>query len=566
MRFPEHHGGVIHVYQKYNPLRFPSPTKPPPDLASAAVNHMLTFGTLRQLSDEELAQAVELDPSMIAGLGPSLESLMEMLRQRKAKILATYEVESVHALAARRYRELGSTLRPPQKLARRYERAYREEQIYELERLWYLCENENSEFAAQVLHLVQYLGDKYLIDELAAKYHFTGQRPMTIPEALEIKDLLETIDRLLEQLQEATKNARLAVIDIEALQRFVEEEDIERLKGFMRQIEDLIRQIAEQQGLAQTENGYQLTPKAYRLFQGRLLEKIFSQLQAARSGRHAGPVVGEGNIELTQTKSYEFGDSLAHMDIPATMINAMIRQGPSIPISIQPADIVIHRTRNVPKCATVALLDMSGSMRYGGLYIDVKRMGLALDGLIRKEYPGDFLEFVEIYTFARRVHPSEIPTLMPKSVTLYDPVVRLRADMSDPRITEMDVPWHFTNIQRGLQVARQLLSQQDTANRQIILITDGLPTAHFEDNYLYLMYPPHDRTEEATLREGLLCAREGIVINIFLLPGWTQSHEDVRFAYNLAETTRGRVFFTAGKDLDRYVVWDYLERRRDIIG
>ena len=566
MRSPDHHGGVIHVYQKYNPLRFPSPTKPPPDLASAAVNHMLTFGTLRQLSDEELAQAVELDPSMIAGLGPSLESLMEMLRQRKAKILATYEVESVHALAARRYRELGSTLRPPQKLARRYERAYREEQISELERLWYLCENENSEFAAQVLHLVQYLGDKYLIDELAAKNHFTGQRPMTIPEALEIKDLLETIDRLLEQLQEATKNARLAVIDIEALQRFVEEEDIERLKGFMRQIEDLIRQIAEQQGLAQTENGYQLTPKAYRLFQGRLLEKIFSQLQAARSGRHAGPVVGEGNIELTQTKSYEFGDSLAHMDIPATMINAMIRQGPSIPISIQPADIVIHRTRNVPKCATVALLDMSGSMRYGGLYIDVKRMGLALDGLIRKEYPGDFLEFVEIYTFARRVHPSEIPTLMPKSVTLYDPVVRLRADMSDPRITEMDVPWHFTNIQRGLQVARQLLSQQDTANRQIILITDGLPTAHFEDNYLYLMYPPHDRTEEATLREGLLCAREGIVINIFLLPGWTQSHEDVRFAYNLAETTRGRVFFTAGKDLDRYVVWDYLERRRDIIG
>lgn len=134
MRSPEH-GGVIHVYQKYNPLRFPSPTKPPPDLASAAVNHMLTFGSLRQLSEEELAQAIELDPSMIAGLGPSLESLMEMLRQRKAKILATYEVESVHALAARRYRELGNELKPPQKLARRYERAYREEQIFELERL-----------------------------------------------------------------------------------------------------------------------------------------------------------------------------------------------------------------------------------------------------------------------------------------------------------------------------------------------------------------------------------------------------------------------------------------------
>lgn len=566
MKSPKHLGGVIHVYQKYNPLRFPSPTKPPPDLASAAVNHMLTFGSLRELSEEELAQAIELDPSMIAGLGPSLESLMEMLRQRKAKILATYEVETVHALAARRYRELGSSLKPPQKLSRRYERAFREEQIFELERLWYLCETENSEFARKVLHLVQALGDKYLIDELAAKYHFTGQRPMTIPEALEIKDILETIDRLLEQLQEASKHARLAVIDLEALRRFVEEYDIERLKGFMRQIEDLIRQIAEEQGLELTAQGYQLTPKAYRLFQGRLLEKIFSQLQAARSGRHTGPVIGDGNVELPQTKAYEFGDSLAHMDIPGTMINAMIRQGPGIPVYLHPDDIVVHKTRNVPKCATVGLLDMSGSMRYGGLYVDVKRMGLALDGLIRKEYPGDYLEFVEIYTFARRVHPSEIPSLMPKSVTLYDPVVRLRADMSDPRITEMDIPWHFTNIQRGLQVARQLLANQDTPNRQIILITDGLPTAHFEDRYLYLMYPPHDRTEEATLREGLLCAREGIVINIFLLPGWTQSREDVRFAYKLAESTRGRVFFTAGKDLDRYVVWDYLERRREIIG
>lgn len=565
MKSPDRHGGVIHVYQKYNPLQFPSPTKPPPDLVSAAMNHMLTFGSLRELSEEELAQAIELDPRMIAGLGPSLESLIEMLRQRKAKILATYEVESVHSRAARQYRELGQKLRPPEKLSRRYERAFREEQIFELERLWYLCENENSDFARQVLQLVQRLGDKYLIDELAAKYCFTGQTSLTIPEALEIKEILETIDRLLEQLEEAAKNARLAVIDLDALRRFVEEEDVQRLKGLMQQIEDLIRELAEQQGLEQTKSGYQLTPKAYRLFQGRLLERIFSQLQAAKSGRHTGPIVGEGNIELPQTKSYEFGDSLANIDIPSTMINALVRQGPGLPIRIKTEDIEIHKTRNAPKCATVVLLDMSGSMRYGGLYIDVKRMALALDGLIRKEYPGDYLDFVELYTFARRVHPSEIPGLLPKSVMLHDPVVHLRADMSDPRITEMDIPWHFTNIQRGLQLARQLLVTQDTPNKQIILITDGLPTAHFEDQHLYLMYPPHDRTEKATLREGLLCAREGITINLFLLQAWTQSLEDVQFAYKLAESTRGRVFFTAGKDLDRYVVWDYLQRRREII-
>jgi uncharacterized protein with von Willebrand factor type A (vWA) domain len=137
--------------------------------------------------------------------------------------------------------------------------------------------------------------------------------------------------------------------------------------------------------------------------------------------------------------------------------------------------------------------------------------------------------------------------------------------MNDQRVSEVNLPPHFTNIQRGLQMARQLLAAQDTPNRQVILITDGLPTAHFEEQYLYLLYPPDQRTEQATMREGRMCQREGITINIFLLPTWFQSREDVQFAYRLAESTAGRVFFTAGKDLDRYVVWDYLKRRRDIV-
>ena len=109
------------------------------------------------------------------------------------------------------------------------------------------------------------------------------------------------------------------------------------------------------------------------------------------------------------------------------------------------------------------------------------------------------------------------------------------------------------------------LAAQDTPNRQIILITDGLPTAHFEGKDLYLLYPPDARTEEATLREGQLCHREGITINTFLLQSWWQSSEDVQFAQKLSESTTGRVFFTAGKDLDRYVVWDYVKRRREIL-
>jgi uncharacterized protein with von Willebrand factor type A (vWA) domain len=168
-------------------------------------------------------------------------------------------------------------------------------------------------------------------------------------------------------------------------------------------------------------------------------------------------------------------------------------------------------------------------------------------------------------TFAKPRQPGEIVNLMPKPVTVFDSVVRLYVDMSDPNITEFDVPPHFTNIQHGLRLARRLLAAQDTPNRRVILITDGLPTAHFEDSRLYLLYPPHRRTEEATLREGQCCLREGITINIFLLPTWSQSREDVQFAYRLAESTSGKVFFTAGKDLDRYVVWDYLNRRREIV-
>jgi uncharacterized protein with von Willebrand factor type A (vWA) domain len=558
-------GGVIHTYQRYDPQDFPSPTKPPPDVLSGAFEHMLTFGGMRELTEEELAKAVRLDPSQIAGLGPSLEALIEMLRERKRKILATYETERVKAEAAKAYRNFGQSMEPPGGVKDRFGRAFREEQIYDLERVWYQVDDGRSRFARQIVILMDRLGDKYQVDELAAKYEFTGRTPMTIPKALEIKEELETIDRLLKQLEEAAKTAQIGVIDLEQLSEYAEPGDIEKLNRLAEQIQQYVRDLAQRQGLEKTARGYQLTPKAYRLFQGRLLERIFSNLESSRTGRHQGPVVGEGAVQLQQTKPYEFGDSLPDIDIPGSLVNAMVRQGPGLPIRMRPDDIQVHRTRNTPKCATVVLLDMSGSMRYSGLYVDVKRMGLALEGLIRREYPGDYLQFVEVYSFAKPRHSSEIVTLLPKPVMIFDPVVRLRVDMSDPKVSEIQVPPHFTNIQHGLLLARQFLANQDTPNRQVILITDGLPTAHFEEQFLYLLYPPDRATEEATLREGKLCQREHVTINIFLLPGWSQSREDVQFAYRLAESTAGRVFFTAGKDLDRYVIWDYLKRRRDIV-
>ncbi|MFM7831936.1 MAG: hypothetical protein ACKPJD_09105, partial [Planctomycetaceae bacterium] len=131
-------------------------------------------------------------------------------------------------------------------------------------------------------------------------------------------------------------------------------------------------------------------------------------------------------------------------------------------------DIEVHRTRNNPRCATAVLMDMSGSMRYDGQYINVKRMALALNGLITSEFPGDYLRFIELHTFARVVPAGDLISLMPKIPTITSPVVRLRADMSRDDVSEVHIPPHFTNIQHGLQLSRQLLSVQDSPNRQVI--------------------------------------------------------------------------------------------------
>jgi uncharacterized protein with von Willebrand factor type A (vWA) domain len=559
-------GGVIHTYQRYDPQRFPSPRRPPPDLVSPAFEHLLMFGERRDLTAEELARAIRIDPSQIAGLGPSLDALLAMLRERKRKILARYETRSVRRRATKAYRERASKLRPPRRLREVWHRVVDAEQIRDLERLWYATDDDQSPFAAGLVGLIETLGEKYQIEQLAADYEFTGHERLTVPAALQVKEELERIDELIKQLEEARETAQIGLIDMDALAEFAEPGDVDQLSALQQQVQDYLREEAERQGLQQRGNSFQLTGQAYRIFQGKLLERLFSELAPARTGRHEGAIVGEGAVELQATKPYEFGDSVTHLDIPATFINALVRQGPGTPVRITPDDIEIHRTRNTPKCATCVVMDMSGSMRYDGQYINVKRMAIALEGLIRKEYPGDYLQFIEMASFARLVPRGRVVELMPKPVTIHNPVVRLRADMSRDDVSELQVPPHFTNIQHGLSLARKLLATQDTPNRQIVLITDGLPTAHFEEEMLYLLYPPDIRTEQATMREGRFCQRESIVINLFLLPSWSQSQEDVQFAHRLAQSTAGRVFFTAGRDLDRYVVWDYVRRRREVIG
>lgn len=559
-------GGIVHTYQRYDPVNFPSPTAPPPDMVSPMMEHMLEFGDLDEFTAEQLANAIHLDASQIANLGPSINALKQMLLERKRKILETYETGAAQKAAEKAFRNAAQQITPPKKLASDFRRAVKDEQLADLETLYFREGDDNSPFSKALVPLVERLADKYQVDELAGKYAFTGREKLSVPAALEVKEELEAIDELLKQLEEAKKTAQLAIIDMEQLEKFAEPGDIEGLQALQQQIEDYIKEQADKQGLEGDGAGkFRLTPKALRLFQSKVLTQIFADMQASRSGRHPDAVTGEGAVESPKTKPYEFGDSVSQMDIPASMVNALLRAGPGLPVRMKPDDILIHHTRVNPKAATCVLLDMSGSMRYDGQYVNVKRMGLALDGLIRSEYPGDFLQFIEMYTFAKPRHVSEIAGLMPKPVTIFSPVVRLKQDMSNPNASEFRIPHHFTNIQHALQTARRLLANQDTPNRQVVLITDGLPTAHFEGSTVFMLYPPDPRTEEATMREALLCARDGITINIFLLQNWNQSHEDVQFAYKMAQATKGRVVFTAGRELDRFVVWDYIKRRKQII-
>src|SRR5260370_9635976 len=129
-------GGIIHTYQKLDLEHFPSATAPPPDMVSPAFEHLLFYGDSRELTEEDLARAIRIDPSMIQGLGPSLQALMEMLRERKRKILATYETGQVEAEARNHFRKLAEGMQPPGNIAKRFQQAVKEEHLHDLEQPW----------------------------------------------------------------------------------------------------------------------------------------------------------------------------------------------------------------------------------------------------------------------------------------------------------------------------------------------------------------------------------------------------------------------------------------------
>src|SRR5262249_190807 len=146
-------GGIIHTYQAYDPKHFPSPTAPPPDMVSGAFEHMMMFGSTRELTEEELARAIRLDPSQIKGLGPSLAPLIPMLEERKRKILETYETDRAQEAARHDFYGQAGQMKPPAKIAKQFAKDVAAEQIRDLENLWYRAGDEQSTFARQLLQL-----------------------------------------------------------------------------------------------------------------------------------------------------------------------------------------------------------------------------------------------------------------------------------------------------------------------------------------------------------------------------------------------------------------------------
>ena len=160
---------------------------------------------MRQLTEEELANAIRLDPGQFAGLGPSIDQMSRMVEDRKRQILEKYETDSVQSLAAAQFSDTASNISAPKQHRKALHRAVRDQQIYQLEHLWYEAERSDPRFASQLLHLMESLGEKYQIDHLASEYDFVGRESMTIPKALEILEELKSIDELLSQLKRPGK-------------------------------------------------------------------------------------------------------------------------------------------------------------------------------------------------------------------------------------------------------------------------------------------------------------------------------------------------------------------------
>jgi len=280
---------------------------------------------------------------------------------------------------------------------------------------------------------------------------------------------------------------------------------------------------------------FELTNKAIDFLGYRTLRDLLSSLGRSSVGRHDTQELSTGVEASEAPKPYEFGDVL-NLDIPGTLLRAVRREGLASPLLLDYDDLLVHQAEYHSSCATVMMLDCSHSMILYGedRFTPAKRVALALAHLIRAQYPGDTLNVVLFHDSAEEV-----------------PVGQLA------RVTVG--PYH-TNTQQGLRLARRILSRQRKDMRQIIMITDGKPSAMtMPDGRVYknaMGLDPWILTE--TFREVTECRRSGILINTFML---ARDYDLVAFVQKVSEICRGKAYFTTPMTLGRYLLMDFMTKR-----
>lgn len=307
------------------------------------------------------------------------------------------------------------------------------------------------------------------------------------------------------------------------------------------------------------EGKFAVSSQGVRRMQDRALTELFQIQQKDPLGKHDSDFRGAGQARHDDSKPYQFGDPVAHLNLHETLKNALVRQGGGSPLHVAEDDFVVYETEYQTSCATVLLLDMSGSMARYGKFQQAKRVALALHALIRARFPEDTLKTIGFYTYASSLTERQLVRAAPKPVSIFDHRVFLRVSLDNP---PSFVPEHFTNIQAGLQFARRALMREPARNKQIICVTDGEPTAHVEGRDLVLVYPPSDRTSQATLQEVRRCVGAGIRISTLALIEDYFYLDLKNFVDQMARLSQGIAVYCTAGELGRYVFDSFARGRR----
>ena len=383
--------------------------------------------------------------------------------------------------------------------------------------------------------------DQLLPDGLGQRVEFSGTQDLGLEGALEQLARVARMDHLAERMADLRSASELESIDaaeLEALLDPAAAHDLRALQQMARQLEDA--GYGERQG-----NRLQLTARGSRRLGQKVLDELFGRLQRDVFGAHPRAGSGPAGERTESSRPYEFGRPF-DLDLQRTLANALARQENASrlrrasgvrsgrALSLAPSDFEVRETEDVARAATVLLVDMSRSMLLRGCFLAAKKVALALDMLIRTRYPHDDLHVVGFAYYAREIRAASLASL---SWQGYE---------------------YGTNLQHGLLLARQLLARSHAANREIVVITDGEPTAHFERGQVEFSYPPTRRTIAETLKEVGRCTREGITINTFMLE---RSRALTEFVDRMTRLNKGRAFYASPEHLGEYVLVDYVGRK-----